>query len=117
KTWGFQGVYSLCVKEDLRVPGCLFPFVLKEDLVGSRVLFSSLDCEEKTSCGWVYRFRYSNFKNPIHPPLGLLAGQQVVSEQVSSTKKKIQRSEEKRSNGRPRSLRRSVSKQATTVRW
>ncbi|MQL88974.1 hypothetical protein Taro_021550 [Colocasia esculenta] len=32
---------------------------------------------------------------PFTPPLGLLAGQQVVSEPVSSTKKKIQRSEEK----------------------
>ncbi|MQL72678.1 hypothetical protein Taro_005013 [Colocasia esculenta] len=38
------------------------------------------------------------------PPLGLLAGQQVVSELVTSTKKKIQRSEEKRSNGSPRLL-------------
>ncbi|MQL73434.1 hypothetical protein Taro_005789 [Colocasia esculenta] len=37
KTWGFQGV---------------FPFVLKEDLEGSRVLYSSSGCEEKTNCGW-----------------------------------------------------------------
>ncbi|MQL76910.1 hypothetical protein Taro_009309 [Colocasia esculenta] len=38
KTWGFQGV---------------IPFMLKEDLEGSRVLYSSSGCEEKTSCGWV----------------------------------------------------------------
>ncbi|MQM08308.1 hypothetical protein Taro_041164 [Colocasia esculenta] len=43
---------DLFVKEDL--PRCSFPFVLKEDLVGSRVLYSSSGCEEKTSCSWVY---------------------------------------------------------------
>ncbi|MQM19803.1 hypothetical protein Taro_052815, partial [Colocasia esculenta] len=32
----------------------VIPFVLKEDLEGSRVLYSSSGCEEKTSCGWVY---------------------------------------------------------------
>ncbi|MQL70325.1 hypothetical protein Taro_002626, partial [Colocasia esculenta] len=36
KTWGFQGVV---------------PFVLKEVLEGSRVLYSSSGCEVKTSCG------------------------------------------------------------------
>ncbi|MQM08936.1 hypothetical protein Taro_041796 [Colocasia esculenta] len=41
-------------REDLLVTGGFIPFVLKEDL-GSRVLYSSSGCEEKASCGWMYK--------------------------------------------------------------
>ncbi|MQM11689.1 hypothetical protein Taro_044598 [Colocasia esculenta] len=53
KAWPIITRHASLLPEDSWV--LVFPFVLKEDLEGSRVVFSSSGCEEKTSCGWVCR--------------------------------------------------------------